>query len=723
MTAIAAKILSGEVEAPDVLVGGTPCQAFSIAGLRQGLKDDRGLLTLKFVELADAIDTVRSSKGLSPVIIVWENVPGVLSSHDNAFGNFTAALVGEAEPFEPGERPAKGKSSQFWTWNAKANKHVSKWSKHGAVAGRQRRLAWATKDAQYFGVAQRRRRCFVIASARNDLYPSQILFEPDRVFRDTPPSRSKGQEPPTNAGSSVANGSHWDNPANPHPTLNQSHNTGGIGASNQEIFCQRGAGIVLPIQCYGLDEEQNGACDLFGTLKARENGGGFEGAVAIFKQKAFRMQAFGQYEDDETASTIKCRDYKDATDLAVTFTAPAIVQFNRDNTSSTLTKLAGQGNGETQNRAFVLSDMSVRRLTPVECERLQGMPDGHTLIPAGKRKKLLPDQIEYLRVYAPTLTDEELQMLVADGHRYKAIGNSMAVPVMRWLMKGILSQLDVVNEAGQVIEEVEPVRSIFKWAGGKFDVLPTILPRLPQGKRLIEPFVGGGSVFTNAGFSENLLNDANADLINVYQMLARAGHRFITLAHSFFSKGNNEITFNKVKARFNAGKYTSLERAAAFLYLNRHGYNGLTRYNLSGEFNVGFGRYKKPYFPLAEMEAFLGKAHGCEFMSGDFSTVINFAGEDDVVFCDPPYEPLPGTDGFTRYSGQPFTFDDHVRLVESLVDAHSRGAKIVITNSSAPNIQELYSHNGFTIHQYEAKRSISCKGNGRVKAIDLLAIL
>lgn len=206
-------------------------------------------------------------------------------------------------------------------------------------------------------------------------------------------------------------------------------------------------------------------------------------------------------------------------------------------------------------------------------------------------------------------------------------------------------------------------------------------------------------------------------------MLAREGHSLITLAHSFFHEGNNENYFKKVKARFNAGQYTEFERAAAFLYLNRHCFNGLTRYNLKGEFNVGFGGFKKPYFPLAEMEAFLGKAPGCEFMRGDFCTVINFAGEGDVIFCDPPYEPLPGTNGFTSYSGQRFTFDDQIRLVDMLVDAHSRGAKVVITNSSAPNIQELYADNGFQVHRYEAKRSISCSGNGRLKALDVLATL
>ncbi|WP_213843808.1 DNA cytosine methyltransferase, partial [Enterobacter hormaechei] len=86
MTKIADAVRAGDVEAPDVLVGGTPCQAFSIAGLREGLSDDRGQLTLSYVELANAIDTKRRERGEPESIIVWENVPGVLSSKDNAFG-------------------------------------------------------------------------------------------------------------------------------------------------------------------------------------------------------------------------------------------------------------------------------------------------------------------------------------------------------------------------------------------------------------------------------------------------------------------------------------------------------------------------------------------------------------------------------------------------------------------------------------------------------------
>ncbi len=166
MTGIAKKIKNFEVLAPDVLVGGTPCQAFSVAGLREGLADSRGQLTLSYVELLNAIDAARYVRGELPAVAVWENVPGVLSSKDNAFGCFLAALAGEDEELQP-----SGK----------------KWTNSGCVFGPQRTIAWRILDAQYFGVAQRRRRVFVVASARDGFDPCKVLFEFDGVRRDIAP--------------------------------------------------------------------------------------------------------------------------------------------------------------------------------------------------------------------------------------------------------------------------------------------------------------------------------------------------------------------------------------------------------------------------------------------------------------------------------------------------------------------------------------------------------
>ena len=185
MKTIARRVLTGEVSAPDVLCGGTPCQAFSVAGLRESLADERGNLTLKFVEIADAIDHVRNRRGEGECIIFWENVPGVLSTKDNAFGCFLGGLAGEDGPLEP---PG------------------GNWANAGAVYGPRSAIAWRTLDAQYFGVAQRRRRVFVVASARKGFDPATVLFEFDGVRRDTAPSREARQTAPTIPARSTAGG-------------------------------------------------------------------------------------------------------------------------------------------------------------------------------------------------------------------------------------------------------------------------------------------------------------------------------------------------------------------------------------------------------------------------------------------------------------------------------------------------------------------------------------
>ncbi|MDO8065589.1 DNA cytosine methyltransferase [Janthinobacterium sp. SUN206] len=173
MTKVAALVRDGFVPAPDVFCGVTPCQAFSIAGLRNSLDDERGNLSLVFCEIADEIDARRAAAGLLPAVVFWENVPGVLSTKDNAFGCFLAGLAGEDDPIEP---PG------------------GKWAYAGCVYGPARTVAWRTLDAQYFGVAQRRRRVFVIASAGEGFDPASVLFEFDGVRRDSPPSRESPQD-------------------------------------------------------------------------------------------------------------------------------------------------------------------------------------------------------------------------------------------------------------------------------------------------------------------------------------------------------------------------------------------------------------------------------------------------------------------------------------------------------------------------------------------------
>jgi DNA (cytosine-5)-methyltransferase 1 len=168
MTRIPQMLRNGDIPAPDVFCGGTPCQAFSVAGLRNSLDDARGNLSLIYCDIADEIDIQRRANGLLPCIAIWENVPGVLSTKDNAFGCFLGQLAGEDCALVP---PGK------------------RWPNAGVVYGPKRTIAWRVLDAQYFGVAQRRKRVVVVASAREGFDPAAVLFEFDGLRRDSAPSR------------------------------------------------------------------------------------------------------------------------------------------------------------------------------------------------------------------------------------------------------------------------------------------------------------------------------------------------------------------------------------------------------------------------------------------------------------------------------------------------------------------------------------------------------
>ncbi|EIN5205244.1 Dam family site-specific DNA-(adenine-N6)-methyltransferase [Salmonella enterica subsp. enterica serovar Muenchen] len=713
MTQIAASVAANEVAAPDLLVGGTPCQAFSIAGLRKGLADKRGQLTLAYVELVNAIDYSRIRQGLPPVIFCWENVPGVLSSKDNAFGCFLAGLAGEDEPFKPGPQPERGKNSTFWRWDKKARKHYPKWPQSGCVVGRQRKLAWRVLDAEYFGVPQRRHRVFVVGSAGEGFDPETILFEFEGVRRNTPPSKKTWQTVAALPANGVGTCGADDNQGQAGHlqvvgALAAHSFTGGAGGRPEGAAA--GHFIPVAVMAHGQGGAEIKTDDSAPTLTCNHE------APIVFSSTGAGFWSEGpgtlrarEQESHEHLAVLAFPAYMSSTQYA---SAEGVVN---DGLVSGLLS-AGGGNLD-QGYPAIINGMSVRRLTPLECERLQGFPDFHTLIPAKKRNTLIADELAYLRVHFPDTPEEEAHRLAADGPRYKALGNSMAVPVMRWIGKRIIERLSkTAAPAGRI-------KPFLKWAGGKFGVIDDLLAHMPHGHRLIEPFAGGGSIFLNAGFDEAIVSDACQDLILTYQVMQREPLALIDKANVMFREGNNPEYFDDIKVRFNRRDMTQMERAAAFIYLNRHCYNGLMRYNRQGEFNVGFGKYRQPYFPLAELEAFSAVASRCTFAVADCNDTVALAGEGDVVFCDPPYEPMPGKSGFTNYSGQSFRFDDQVRLAQSLKAAHQRGASVVITNSGAPAIRELYTSMGFDVRPLRARRSISCTGETRETVTDIIGVL
>lgn len=291
MTTLPERILSGEIEAPDILVGGTPCQAFSVAGLRKSLEDNRGNLTLVFVRILNAINTIRRRHGLPDAVVLWENVPGVLSTRDNAFGCFLAALLGESKELVP---------------------TGGRWTGAGIVRSSEREIAWRILDAQYFGVPQRRRRVFLVAGSRNRRV-AEILFEQPGESRDF----KKGE-----------------------------------------------------------------------TSKKESS--------------AFIESSFGTYRESDVGGTLK------RTGGALSGGSETLLTYK---IGATLTTAWGVNSDQIFNGNYVINYPKVRKLTPVECERLQGFPDNYTRIAwRNKPAEQCPDT-----------------------PRYMAIGNSMAVPVMRWI--------------------------------------------------------------------------------------------------------------------------------------------------------------------------------------------------------------------------------------------------------------------------------------------------
>lgn len=452
MTKIAAAVRAGEVQAPDVMVGGTPCQAFSIAGLRNGLADARGQLTLSYVELANAIDAKRRERGEPESIFVWENVPGVLTSHDNAFGCFLAGLAGESCELEPSG---------------------GKWTHSGCVYGPQRTIAWIVKDAQYFGVAQRRKRVFVVASARKGFDPCQVLFESEGLRRDTPPSR----EPQTAVAALTARGVGTcgadDNQAQAGHIIAECANGDISHTLKAEGFdgSEDGTGRGIPVIAFG-GGNTSGNIDVAACLTAK-------GQRIDFEVETFAVH--GTQDPDtnrELAHTLGRNNgqenaciafsYKDHGADASEDLSPTLRAGNSDKSNANSgqppaiayafkpgqgAKARGIGFAEEQSPTLtsacsgtnltpaIMQGVSVRRLMPIECERLQGFPDNHTLISwRGKEAAECPD-----------------------GPRYRAIGNSMAVPVMRWIGERIAAALPVKKSAGDYGGSKTPVEQRNLW--------------------------------------------------------------------------------------------------------------------------------------------------------------------------------------------------------------------------------------------------------------------
>ena len=452
----------------DLLVGGTPCQAFSFAGKRLSLEDARGNLTLAFAVLAHEL---AGSHGCRNAL--WENVPGVLSTDDNAFGCFLGALVGADDALLPSPKPAGKRGNDLWTWSKDLGDIRPAWPCAGMVAGPRARAAWRVLDAQYFRLAQRRERVFVVVDLGGGADPAAVLFERQGLRGNSPPRREEGQKPaPTVAGGSRSRGgySHDDVPLTPEPFVAEvastlpagANSTGGerqpgMGAETAATYLiahtLRGEGFdaseagtgrgipLVPVALRGHSDYGDGLPSL--RAEGGDCGGGSEALIA-FSSKDTSVNvsvgvsptlqaAAGRGHGAGLAIAFSCKDHgaDAASDLAPTLRAmghgdshpnaggqvavAVSVSANANGLaweSDVFPTLQARAQSGSSNQFDGVRDgWAVRRLTPRECARLQGFPDHHSRIPwRGKSAELCPD-----------------------GPQYKTYGNSMAVPVMRWI--------------------------------------------------------------------------------------------------------------------------------------------------------------------------------------------------------------------------------------------------------------------------------------------------
>ena len=385
MTTLPERIRAGEAEAPEILCGGTPCVAFSVAGKRKSLDDERGLLSLTFCNVADSIDAVRRERGLSPCIVFWENVPGVLNTKDNAFGCLLGELVGADAPLST---PS------------------GRWPSAGLVAGPKRKAAWRVLDAQYFGVPQRRRRVFLVGRGAEEglaFDPAKVLFEPKGL-----PRADEASERPREDLAAYAEGSFGAyrevSAAGPVRTAGGTY---GGGSEN----------LLL---CYDMTHANDviRSAPTAPTLLSRMGTGGNQIPLVISHPQGAAMRVYDDGKTGELTSTDS--------------SAPIVLA---ENTIGRKPENGGNGIGWDDKGVMytlnatgvhgIVSEAVVRRLTPIECERLQGFPDDWTRIPwKGKPAEACPDT-----------------------PRYRAIGNSWAVPCVRWIGKRIEEELNRNNSA------------------------------------------------------------------------------------------------------------------------------------------------------------------------------------------------------------------------------------------------------------------------------------
>ena len=269
---------------------------------------------------------------------------------------------------------------------------------------------------------------------------------------------------------------------------------------------------------------------------------------------------------------------------------------------------------------------------------------------------------------------------------------------------------------------VANARPFLKWAGGKSRLISQYeeyLPPMDDVRRYYEPFIGSAALFFHLQPPVAYLSDRNRKLIETYEVVRDDVEALI---EALQPHKNEKEYYYEVRAQ-DPADLTKIERAARLIYMNKTCYNGLYRENQKGEFNVPFGRYKRPKIcDKPRLRAASKALQGVHLEAVDFEEAVAEAGEGDFVYFDPPYVPLNATSSFTSYSRFGFDEADHRRLAATYRALHDRGCRVMLSNSSAPLVRELYECPEFHLKPIQASRSINSKADKRGPVTELLIL-
>lgn len=266
-------------------------------------------------------------------------------------------------------------------------------------------------------------------------------------------------------------------------------------------------------------------------------------------------------------------------------------------------------------------------------------------------------------------------------------------------------------------------KPFLKWAGNKYKILNYILPLIGSPKQFIEPFFGSMAVALNVSSDFYVLNDFNGDLVNLHRFVLY-DKNFIEDCQEIFKETNNSDAYYSIRDNYN-NTSDEREKAIFFLYLNRHCFNGLVRYNSKGKFNVPFGKYKSPYFPKKELinyKKYFSNKSSVRVTCYDFldERLYFNINSDTVVYFDPPYLPLSSTSSFNNYTGNSFSYENHKSLRDLAIELNKNGAKVIISNHDIPETRELYSN--ASIISLNVNRTIAANKSSRKSVKEILAV-